>query len=262
MGFVRLGMVGVVVGFAGFNVAAPAGAALPRTYDVQRVESPNPQANGIFGQGLVGHSDLNGDGRDDMLVPQPGTGPNSDGQLFVMSGATGALLDTINAPDRGNPGNVTGNARAGFALFASSIKDLGSCPGGSAGADCAAPSRTQDGVDEIVAGAAGVDVPTPGAPGGVAEIGRAYVFDGRTRALLKRIDMPAADRLEQATFPAGPRTPTRPASAASSSLPPGCRRAPATRASARATACPGPRRSATSTEPSTRVPATSTWPTS
>ncbi len=210
MGFVRLGMVGVVVGFAGFNVAAPAGAALPRTYDVQRVESPNPQANGIFGQGLVGHSDLNGDGRDDMLVPQPGTGPNSDGQLFVMSGATGALLDTINAPDRGNPGNVTGNARAGFALFASSIKDLGSCPGGSAGADCAAPSRTQDGVDEIVAGAAGVDVPTPGAPGGVAEIGRAYVFDGRTRALLKRIDMPAADRLEQATFPAGPPNPHTP----------------------------------------------------
>ncbi len=210
LGFVRMGMVGFVVGLVALTIAASATAALPRTYQVQRVDSPNPQTNGIFGQGLVGHSDLNGDGRDDVLVPQPATGPNSDGQLFVLSGATGGLLDTINAPDPGNPRNITGNARAGFGLFTSTVKDLGSCPGGSAGANCDAPSRTRDGVDEIVAGAAGVDVPTPGAPGGVAEIGRAYVFDGRTRALLKRIDMPAGDRLEQATFPAGPPNPHTP----------------------------------------------------
>ena len=192
--------------------AASALAALPRTYDVQRVDSPNPRQGANFGLGLIGHSDVTGDGRDDVLVPQTATGPNGDGQLFVFSGATGALVDTVNAPDAGNPGNApTGNNRAGFGLFTSTIADLGSCPGGSAGANCANPSTTGDGIDEIVAGATGVDVPTAGAPGGVAvDIGRAYVFDGRTRAVLKRIDMPAADRAEHANFPAGPPNPHSP----------------------------------------------------
>lgn len=191
-------------------VAASAGAALPRTYDVQRVDSPNPQQSGLFGIGLVGHTDLNRDGKDEVLVPQTGSGPNRDGQLFVFSGADGALLDTVNAPDRGN-GGVPKNSRATFGLFTSTLADVGSCPGGTAGADCANPSATRDGIDEIVAGATGVDVPTAGAPGGVAvDSGRAYVFDGATRALIKRIDMPVADRLEQANFPAGEPNPHSP----------------------------------------------------
>lgn len=186
-------------------------AALPRTYDVQRIDSPSPRQNANFGLGLIGHSDLTGDGSDDVLVPQTASGPNGDGQLFVFSGATGALVDTVNAPDPGNPANAAGNNRAGFGLFTSTIADLGSCPGGTAGADCASPSAAPDGVDEIVTGATGVDVPTVGAPAGMAvDSGRAYVFDGRTRALLKRIDMPAADRLEQATFAAGPPNPHSP----------------------------------------------------
>ena len=193
-------------------VATPALGALPRTYDVERIDSPNPQANGLFGIGLIGHSDLNGDGEDDVLVPQTGSGPNDDGQIFVFSGATGALIDTINAPDPGNPTNAaSGNNRANFGLFTSTVADLGSCSGGAAGANCAAPSATADGVDEIVTGSTGIDVPTPGAPNGVAvDSGRAYVIDGRTRAVLKRIDMPLADRLEQVTFPAGPPNPHSP----------------------------------------------------
>jgi hypothetical protein len=194
-----------------FASAGPAIAALPRTYEVQRIDSPNPQTNANFGLGLIGHSDLTGDGKDDFLVPQTSTGPNGDGQLFVFSGATGALVDTINAPDPGNAAGATRNNRAAFGLFTSTVADLGSCPGGNAGADCATPSAARDGVDEIVAGATGIDVPTVGAPAGIAvDSGRAYVFDGRTRALLKRIDMPAADRAEQATFPAGPPNPHTP----------------------------------------------------
>ncbi|MBW3652491.1 MAG: integrin alpha [Actinobacteria bacterium] len=198
-------------------VSAPAFAALPRTYQVQRIDSPNPQPNGLFGIGMIGHSDLNGDGADDVLVPQTGSGPNSDGQIFVFSGATGALIDTINAPDRGNPTGASGNSRAGFGLFTSTIADLGSCPGGSSAAGCATPSAAKDGVDEIVTGATGIDIPTAGADedatpaDDVAEdIGRAYVIDGATRAVLKRIDMPAADRLQHATFPAGAPNPHTP----------------------------------------------------
>ena len=193
-------------------LAGPALGALPRTYQVQRIDSPNPQQSALFGIGLIGHSDLNADGEDDVLVPQTGTGPNNDGQIFIFSGATGALIDTINSPDRGNPTNAaTGNNRAGFGLFTSTVADLGSCPGGTSGNDCAAPSATADGVDEIVTGATGIDVPTAGAPNGLAvDSGRAYVIDGRTRAVLKRIDMPAGDRLEQATFPAGPPNPHSP----------------------------------------------------
>ena len=193
-------------------LAAPAMGALPRSYDVQRIDSPSPRMGANFGIGLIGHSDLNGDEEDDVLVPQTATGPNNDGQIFVFSGATGALIDTINAPDAGNPTDATsGNNRANFGLFTSTLADLGSCPGGSAGADCAAPSATADGVDEIVTGATGIDIPTAGAPNGLAvDIGRAYVFDGRTRALLKRIDMPVADRVEHATFPAGPPNPHSP----------------------------------------------------
>jgi hypothetical protein len=208
---VRAGALLATVAACVLTPAASALAALPRTYDVQRVDSPNPQQNANFGLGLIGHSDLTGDGRDDFLVPQTSTGPNGDGQLFIFSGATGALVETVNAPDAGNPTNAARNGRAGFGLFTSTVADLGSCPGGSAGADCAAPSATRDGVDEIVAGATGIDVPTVGAPAGLAvDSGRAYVFDGRTRALLKRIDMPAADRAEQANFPAGPPNPHSP----------------------------------------------------
>ena len=209
----RIGSIAfVIAALLTLLLATPALGALPRSYQVQRVDSPNPQQGANFGLGLIGHSDLNGDGEDDFLVPQTASGPNSDGQIFIFSGATGAVIDTINAPDAGNPTNAaSGNSRAGFGLFTSTLADLGSCPGGSAGANCAAPSATADGVDEIVAGATGVDVPTAGAPNGIAvDSGRAYVIDGRTRAVLKRIDMPVGDRLEQATFPAGPPNPHSP----------------------------------------------------
>jgi hypothetical protein len=191
--------------------ASAALGALPRTYDVQRIDSPNPAQSGIFGQGLIGSGDLDGDGKNEILVPQNGTGPGRDGQIFIFSGSTGALIDTVDAPDPGNPTDATGNNRANFGLFTSTMEDLGSCPGGTSGEDCADPSATPDGVDEIITGSTGVDVPTAGAPGGVAEdTGRAYVLDGATRAVLKRIDMPEADREEHANFPAGPPNPHSP----------------------------------------------------
>src|SRR5919206_3119102 len=78
--------------------AGVAQAALPRTYQVQRVDSPNPTAGGDFGIGFVNTGDVNHDGKDDLLVgtDEHGGGP---GQVFVVSGAGGAAIRTIAAPE-------------------------------------------------------------------------------------------------------------------------------------------------------------------
>ncbi|MFP5363575.1 MAG: calcium-binding protein [Thermoleophilia bacterium] len=47
--------------------------------------------------------------------------------------------------------------------------------------------------------------PTVEATAGDPALGRGYVIDGRTRAVLKRIDMPLADRQSQATLGGGPQ---------------------------------------------------------
>src|SRR5829696_1903186 len=74
-------IIGLLVG------AAPAvadGPGLPRTYDVKRVDSPNPLPGGSFGWG-VASADLTGDGKADLLVAQAQTGP---GQIFIYDGVT------------------------------------------------------------------------------------------------------------------------------------------------------------------------------
>ncbi|CAA9508007.1 MAG: hypothetical protein AVDCRST_MAG67-2552, partial [uncultured Solirubrobacteraceae bacterium] len=170
--------------------ASTAAAALPRTYDVARIDSPVPAANGVFGRGMAGAGDLNSDGVDDLLMPQQAGSPNGEGMVFVISGASGGLIARIDAPDPGGAG-----ARAGFGSFwtskvgsrAVTQSDLGSCSGAAAGALCPQnPIGPPDGIPEIVVGARGVDA------NGV-DSGRVYIYDGATRALLKRIDMPPAD---------------------------------------------------------------------
>lgn len=81
------------------------------------MDSPKPVTDGVFGRGMASGGDLNGDGEDDLLLSQQGSSPNSDGQVFLISGETGALIDTILAPDNGNPTNAAGNNRAGFGSF-------------------------------------------------------------------------------------------------------------------------------------------------
>ena len=171
-------------------VASMASAALPRTYQVTRIDSPVPAINGVFGRALASAGDLNGDGIDDLLAAQQAGSPNGSGMVFVINGATGGLIARIDAPDPGGAGSA-----AGFGSFATSkvgsqaitTSDLGSCAGGTTGVLCPQnPSGPPDDVPEIVVGARGVDA-------NGTDSGRVYIYDGKTRALLKRIDMPPAD---------------------------------------------------------------------
>src|SRR5438045_1838098 len=50
-------------------LAAPA-PGLPRTYSVQRVDSPIPTPGGRIGAGLINMGDANGDGEDDFVTVQ------------------------------------------------------------------------------------------------------------------------------------------------------------------------------------------------
>ena len=178
----------VVIDFAaaGAALAAPA-PGLPRTYGVQRVDAPLPAPGARFGAGLITVGDVNGDGKDDFLTVQTAGTPNSDGAIFEISGATGALIRSANMPDPGN--TVVGSLDPAIVdPNIDRLPDIGSCPGGTAGQTCPLPAiGPNDGVNDILVGAQGVDV------GGQRDVGRAYVFDGATLAVLKRIDMPAAD---------------------------------------------------------------------
>jgi FG-GAP repeat len=173
------------------TVAAPAFADLPRTYSAQRVDAPTPTGGARFGDNLVNVGDLDADQKDDILVGQGAGG----GKAFVISGASGVVLRTIDPPDPSMGGN-----QAGFGSYIAKIADIGSCPGfsGTPGTDCPASvgeiDNTLDGVADHVVGAPGVDQSAAG-----EDTGRVYVLDGKTGAVLKRIDMPVADRDEQAT---------------------------------------------------------------
>lgn len=174
--------------------ATPALAALPPGYQVQRIDSPNPAEGGGFGGAVVPIGDVDGDGKEDFVdVGQVGSF-NNDGVVQQFSGATGQLLRSVNAADSGGP-VATGNGRAFSNGFVSRMGDIGSCANAPApdpaqrGPVCASATvGPPDGAGEILIGAGGVDV------GGLVDVGRVFVLDGKTLAVLKRIDMPPADR--------------------------------------------------------------------
>ena len=199
--------VGPVLSFAILvSVAAPSSAALPRTYDVQRVDSPAPGANGNFGRALAVVGDVNADGKQDMLVGNDKHGTRA-GQVFVISGADGSLIRELQRPDTDTVGSGRPSGfgaavgKIGFNQSSGPFNDVGSCPLGDSGdADPNCDSATvgpPDGVPDLLATASGVDVnPATGAidPALNNDLGAAYVFDGRTGALLRKFLMPAVDR--------------------------------------------------------------------
>ena len=92
--------------------------------------------------------------------------------------------------------SATGSA--GNFVYPAKLADLASCVGTAANAACPLIGAG-DGVPEVLVGASGADI-----AGAAPDMGRAYVFDGATGALLKKVQMPPADLAsEAAQFPAG-----------------------------------------------------------
>lgn len=200
-------------------MAAQAQAAgLPRTYNAQRIDSPTPVGGGAFGWGIWS-ADLTGDFKQDLIVAQAQVGTQDEpNKVFIFDGDNGSVVDTIvppednplepNFPPGFNPETTTVPPGTEYRspemafVYVETMPDIGSCPGGD-GPDadkiCDRPTvEGEDGIPEILVGSRALRVnPTDGSqPPTLADplAGRGYVLDGRTRAVLKRIDMPVADR--------------------------------------------------------------------
>src|SRR5919202_3473935 len=92
--------------------ASNAFAALPRTYQPQTVDPPTPTVEGRFGVALVNAGDVNGDGKDDILVGTDEHGGAFAGTVYIVSGANGSVIRTLPPPDPGGAGN--GSAWGGY----------------------------------------------------------------------------------------------------------------------------------------------------
>ena len=199
----------LTAGVAVSLIAAPAAsAALPLGYDVQKLDSPNVTVGGDFGIAMVIPGDLNGDGEADIVIGTDEHG-GSAGTIFELSGADGSTIRSISSPDAaGDTGTLPS-----FGSYVGGLADLGSCAGGTAGQTCSlATVGAPDGVPEVLVTALGQDVSfsdpmNGGAQATLVDAGRAYVVDGATGAILKRIDMPPADLALQLHATGGAKKP-------------------------------------------------------
>lgn len=203
---------------AGSASASSGVIGLPRTYDSIPIDTPNPIGGGSFGWGIAS-ADLLNNGYDDLLVAQAQTGP---GQVFVYDGRSGKLAHTvygypyiINPPEA----NPDGSAPTLAFVYVETMPSVGSCPQEAGlptpqpGVMCPDPTvGPPDGVPAIIVGARNEQVPAGDDPANGLDdlpasasdphIGRTYILDGLTGAVIQRIDMPAADRQLQATLAA------------------------------------------------------------
>jgi hypothetical protein len=106
------------------------------------------QDSARVGSGLEGAGDVNGDGAGDVIAGAPGTG-----KAYVLSGRDGSVLQTL-----------SGTSHEGFGNSASGAGD-----------------QDGDGLADVVVGAPANNVRGPGT-------GRAYVFSGRTGALIRTLE--------------------------------------------------------------------------
>ncbi|MGI8944729.1 MAG: calcium-binding protein [Thermoleophilaceae bacterium] len=189
--------IGAALCLAAVLVAVPATAqgGLPRTYKPEIIDTPDPEGSGAFGWG-ISSADVTGDGNPELLVAQSNGLP---GSVYIWDGVTRELVDLVTAPEKNPPGG--GNETFAY-VYVETMPDIGSCPQGptsEANQICnAATIGPGDGIPEIIAGSRNMRVNTAnGATPPVAgdpNVGRGYVLDGATRAILKRIDMPQAER--------------------------------------------------------------------
>ncbi|WP_434111253.1 FG-GAP-like repeat-containing protein [Methylocaldum sp. GT1TLB] len=126
------------------------------------LDDPMPQSFAEFGSAVAGVGDVNRDGKSDLLVGAPGGVTCCDvihGHVFVLSGADGSLLHTLDDP------TPQGDARFGFAV-------------------AGAGDVNRDGISDLLVGAPFQDV------GSHADQGQAYIFSGADGTLLHTLDNP------------------------------------------------------------------------
>jgi hypothetical protein len=129
---------------------------------IRTLVSPNPENYGQFGTDVASaNGDLNSDGVFDVIVgaPSENGGLSGTGRVYVLSGADGSVIHTINSP------NPTANGEFGYAV-SSTGEDVNS-----------------DGIVDIIVGAYAEDAVESSA-------GRAYVFSGSTGDLLHTLESP------------------------------------------------------------------------
>jgi len=129
--------------------------------------SPNPEQNGYLGYSVAGLTDVNGDGRGDLLVSaqaEDGGAPGA-GRAYVFSGSDGALLRTLLSPTPENSG-----------IFSESVSGI--------------PDVDGDGVGDLLIGAALEN-------GGLSDAGRIHVFSGASGAHLGSLQSPNPRTVEQ-----------------------------------------------------------------
>jgi hypothetical protein len=172
-------------GFVAFSLAlalaaAPSAvAALSAGYSPQPadgVDLPNRQSgDGGFGTTMTSLDGL-------LLVGVPGAS-NGEGAV-VLIGPGGGEPDRINPPLE--PSHI--GAPTGFGASVAAIPDIGKCATpASKGSSCPA-SPIRDGVTDFLVGAPGADIRN----GAGVDMGIVYVYDGATRAFMKRIQFARA----------------------------------------------------------------------
>lgn len=149
-----------------------------------RVESPDPQATGRWSERLATVPDLNGDGKNEILVgdlSEDFSGFTNAGRVYMQDGATRRLMYSIDAPE------IQANANFGF--FISVLGDVN----GDGKADFAAGTDSQD---TTPAGApcsappAGSPPTVPAPVGCNRDQGKAWVFSGASGATLYALNNP------------------------------------------------------------------------
>lgn len=159
------------------------------------IDPPQPQTGVGFGFFITNVGDVNGDGIADLAVgtdaqnvdtgsgspcgtPKPNGCHEGQGEAWVFSGANGHLLYALNNPQpQGSPQH--------HARFGSRIGNAG--------------DLEKDGVDEIIVGASGNSLPagcadvTPIPAGCRVGQGQAFIFNGKSGALMRTLNLPTED---------------------------------------------------------------------